>query len=295
MIKFDWKHLSSSEFEEMCKDILLGLGLENVKRMSGPGSGDMGRDVIAEDTIGLKLGAKITTKVLAQCKNYGASQTSIGPAEVERYALRAETLGYDVALIITSYELTSQAKSIAEKISQDRRRRIKVHFWTETDIVDKLEQFPRIREKYFGIPLRVEGTSLEIDGIVDASNHVFVNAGVVFGGQARGEIGFITFLVDTGTTRTTILGRDASRLGINIDLLKKEEPAVTVSGIAETYILPDVAIIFMTKSRKPHVETLASVDVIKVPDDKVDLFFSLLGADVLSKFKISFGKGVLSQ
>ena len=149
MIRFNWTKLSSTEFEDLCKDILRAEGFENVRRMSSPGPGDMGRDLVAEETVVLKVSSKRLFKFLVQCKNYARSK-KIGPNEVEKYANRAETFGCNSLLIIASSDLTSQAKLIAEKISEDSKRRVKIDFWTEADLVDKLIRFPRIQKKYFG-------------------------------------------------------------------------------------------------------------------------------------------------
>lgn len=146
---FDWSKLLPREFEEMCKDLLISVGFQNVVRRSGPGQGDFGQDITAEDEVKYKSGLSERVRVLVQCKNYGSSRTAIGPQTVEQYALRAETLGYQQLLIMTSYDLTSQAKTVSYKISTDTHRRIRVIYWTESDLVTLLQDSSRTREKYF--------------------------------------------------------------------------------------------------------------------------------------------------
>lgn len=298
MIKFNWKHLSDIEFEDMCKDILRKEGLENVQRMSGPGSGDMGRDLVAEETVSLRIGGRITFRALVQCKNYGRSRTTIDPSEVEKYAVRAETLGYANLLIITSHDLSAQAKIIAEKISQDPSRQLRIDFWTEADLVEELIKFPKIRDKYFNIPLKVEGTALRINGFIGREGQIYVPA-FLSHEEIEGEA-TILFLVDTGATRTMITGGDAERFGLDFENLRKSETQVMGIGgsVTDAYTLSNVKISFRMSGKKLHEETLEEVIVIKPTRDMPSgarYLPSLLGLDILKKFRISFDEGTLEK
>lgn len=292
MIKVHWSELSDIQFEDLCKDVLRESGLQNADRMSGPGSGDMGRDIVAEERVTLKIGKTVTYKTLVQCKNYGKSKTTISPKIVEEYANRAETLGYDFLLIITSHDLSSQAKTIAEKISQNKSRKVKISFWTESDLVDKIIQYPKIYRKYFG-DLIIEKGKTEIHCEVDPRGHMYVMAFLVY----KEKRAAINFLVDTGASITTILDADAIKLGLDFTSLKKMPWSVRGIGgvIPEIYLLSDVEILLWGISDKEERMVgihLKAIHVIK-PTDNYRPTFSILGMDVLRELEISFDKGKL--
>ena len=73
MIEFNWAQLSDEDLEDLCCDILREEQFINVKRISGPGSGDGGRDIIAEEQINLNVGYQLLYKYFIQCKNYFGS------------------------------------------------------------------------------------------------------------------------------------------------------------------------------------------------------------------------------
>jgi len=284
MIQFDWGQLSDSEFEEMCKDILRAEGFENVRRMSGPGPGDIGRDITAEETVSLKAGGKRLFKILVQCKNYGKSETTIGASEIERYVNRVDTLGRDILLVITSHDLSSQAKSIAEKISKDPRRRVLIDFWTEADLVDKLLKFPKIQEKYF-----VLGTTVKISTLPSRDFLMQIPATIIF--EKLGTSYTVVFLVDTGCDTTMLSGVVAERIGMNLCDLKNIKLA-GLGGFISAYELPDVTLIFHTHKGDLYAEKMDKILLIAPDEEMMKLPFCLLGMDVIKRFKkISFENG----
>ncbi len=99
------------------------------------------------------------------------------------------------------------------------------------------------------------------------------------------------FLVDLGATTTTILEGDCIRLGIDCDRLEKAPgPTVVPGGRTETHILRDVILIFETKEREFQFERLDKIDVIPPKADSILLPFSLLGIDIISRFKLTYSK-----
>jgi hypothetical protein len=292
MIKLEWSKLSDNQFEDLCKDILQEDGFQNVQRMSGPGSGDMGQDIIAEEIVATKIGITITFRTLIQCKNYGKSKTTISPKEIEEYANRAETLEYDFLLIMTSSDLSAQAKRIADIISHDKRRRIKINFWTESDLVGRIMQSPRIYGIYFGVPIIRKGKT-EIKGQIDENGHIFILAFLVY----QGKRVIIRFLVDTGSTVTTILGANALILGLDFNCLERSSiPVQGITGeIQDVYLLKNARIDFVGvtngKERILEVE-LSEIHVIK-PFGSPTSIHSILGMDVLKSLEISLGRGSL--
>lgn len=102
----------------------------------------------------------------------------------------------------------------------------------------------------------------------------------------------IWFLIDTGAETTTILQGDVKRIGLDrIKLKKAEHQAYGIGGFATTYELPDVTIVFEIGRGKFHFETLEKIDILKDEKEEVmALPFSLLGTDVLSRFKMIYDK-----
>lgn len=116
--------------------------------MSGPGSGDRGRDIHAEENLISATGGAISTKILAQCKNYAASRTSIDSGDVEALAQRARTLNYNRILIITSYDLTSPAKTTAFDMATNSSWSIIAEWWSGHDLVSLLLRYPDLRRRF---------------------------------------------------------------------------------------------------------------------------------------------------
>jgi len=102
----------------------------------------------------------------------------------------------------------------------------------------------------------------------------------------------INFLVDTGASYTTILDKDAKRLGIDYRDLEpktKEDWARGVGGAVETYIMRDVQLKFLSDDRREVLfeRTLPQVHVLKHPKEmyeQVREMPSLLGMDFLRDF-----------
>jgi len=84
---------------------------------------------------------------------------------------------------------------------------------------------------------------------------------------------------------TTISGTDAIRLGIGLSSLKRGIPARGVGGVVSTWRMGKVFLGFERTDGRIKVESLDNVDVLEKTDDRLH---SLLGLDILSKYKISF-------
>jgi hypothetical protein len=148
LVQFKWDALSDDDFEELCTELMRRKGFLNVRRMSGIGSGDRGRDIHAEENLISATGGAILTRILVQCKNYWGSRTSIGPSDVESLAQRARTMSYDRVLIITSYDLTSQAKTTALDMSTNPSWGIIAEWWSGHDLVSLLLKYPDLRRRF---------------------------------------------------------------------------------------------------------------------------------------------------
>jgi hypothetical protein len=110
----------------------------------------------------------------------------------------------------------------------------------------------------------------------------------------------IRFLVDTGAAMTSIGMMDSIRNGINIfDFEKGDIPATGIGGHLETYILPKCNLMFLTNENSDsiiHNEELDKVQMFHEPDIYQDDYIpvpSILGIDIIEKFKISFQKDLI--
>lgn len=103
--------------------------------------------------------------------------------------------------------------------------------------------------------------------------------------------GVVNFLIDSGASRTSLLDNDAEKLAIEHEKLERFTPGTTgVGGIVDTYILPDVKLVFRT-TEGFHEEHLKQLFVlrheIREPEvaERIKKFPSLLGRDILNKYR----------
>ena len=130
---------------------------------------------------------------------------------------------------------------------------------------------------------------MKIQGILEGDGHAYIHAFIVCPQIKR--IAPIVFLVDLGATTTTILEGDCIRLGIDCDRLEKAPgPTVVPGGRTETYLLRDVFLIFETAEGEFEFEKLDKIDVVQPKADSTLLPFSLLGVDIISRFKLTYSK-----
>jgi hypothetical protein len=105
----------------------------------------------------------------------------------------------------------------------------------------------------------------------------------------------VTFLVDTGASRTTILDKDALRLGIVYDKLpKSKSPLLGIGGSISCFIIADSVLIFRSSKRDTKVRL--PIFIAKHPLERMDIHLktqilrlpSLLGRDIINKYKLIF-------
>lgn len=105
----------------------------------------------------------------------------------------------------------------------------------------------------------------------------------------------VTFLVDTGASRTTLLDNDARRLGIRYDKLSKSRSSlIGVGGTVACFTITDAFLIFM--SLKKEVRIRLPLSVAKHPLERMAPRLrthilrlpSLLGRDVINRYKLTF-------
>lgn len=103
----------------------------------------------------------------------------------------------------------------------------------------------------------------------------------------------IEFLIDTGASRTTILDKDTTRLGLDLSKLEKlSKGMLGIGGTVETYTIRNAKLTFRTQNGKSHTENLEKIYVLKHPhiDEKIMRIPSILGRDILNKYALVYDK-----
>jgi hypothetical protein len=126
---------------------------------------------------------------------------------------------------------------------------------------------------------------LKIKGFVQTeSGHCFFRAFFVCG-QIEKPVPLLLML-DTGATTTTILDGDCERLGLDCSRLSKtDKPTSIVESEIYPPILPNAGFIFKDTQNKLHGLRLPLVEVIERTENSPRPAFSLMGVDMVRKFK----------
>lgn len=96
----------------------------------------------------------------------------------------------------------------------------------------------------------------------------------------------ITFLIDTGATKTSILDSDARRIGIELSDLERSKKGVAgIGGIAQAFVAKKATLVFTSDRREIEIE-LDEIYILKHKrlDDWTKRLPSLLGRDILNKY-----------
>ncbi len=94
-------------------------------------------------------------------------------------------------------------------------------------------------------------------------------------------------IVDTGASVTSISQKDGRTIGLDYSRLPRIPDSIGVGGKVESYLLSDISLIFQDTKSSYHVERLPAITAMKGVDFGLP---SLLGADVLRKYKVWFDK-----
>lgn len=135
---------------------------------------------------------------------------------------------------------------------------------------------------------------MKLSAYLDQHKHAYLN-GQIISVQVNNFVP-IHFLVDTGSTYTTILGQDTFKLGIKVKRLPRSKcSSDTAKGHLLPYELPDVKLRFDTNAdpeESPIIIPLEFIQCLPPPKElnrlhPLNLMFSysLLGMDVLKFFK----------
>lgn len=107
----------------------------------------------------------------------------------------------------------------------------------------------------------------------------------------------LTFLLDTGASRTIILDRDAVlRLAIPYPKLRRHaQPTLGIGGLVETYELEKVRLLFVADNAL-HAIPLDSMPVLRhrpssrEEEERIKLLPSVIGRDILNAFEVKLNR-----
>ncbi len=136
---------------------------------------------------------------------------------------------------------------------------------------------------------------MEIKGDLDLSIELYIVIASVKSSILSKSVP-VGFIVDTGSSKTIITDVDARRLDVNYaELEPSTEPYYGIGGTdVQSFSLPNCRLSFTDKMGRKHPEDLENVIVLQhkleTERDKETLgkFPSLLGLDILRKYKITF-------
>ena len=104
--------------------------------------------------------------------------------------------------------------------------------------------------------------------------------------------GWVSFLVDTGASRTTILDGDARELNLTYESLQSYQPGIIgVGGEVETYVIEHCTLTF-SSDLGDYSEPMPVIYVLRHGrfDRRVERLPSLLGRDIINKYNLVYSR-----
>jgi len=96
----DFTRIDTEEFELLCEDLLQAMGFSiEAKVARGP---DLGKDIIAAQTVADQAGFAETHRYLVECKHYAKSEKSVQEADIGSPVARMGTHRCDRYILVTS-------------------------------------------------------------------------------------------------------------------------------------------------------------------------------------------------
>jgi hypothetical protein len=132
---FSLDHLTDTEFEEFCYDLLVELGFKNVNWRKGTGfdssPADQGRDIECHFLTQDVDGSTYLERWFVQCKHYKAG---VPPEKLEGAIAWANAERPEKVAIIVSNFLSNPAKNYLETYQQNNRPSYRIKVWERPDL-----------------------------------------------------------------------------------------------------------------------------------------------------------------
>lgn len=137
---------SGEEFELLCEDLLQAMGFAiEAKVARGP---DLGKDIIAAQTVTDRAGFSETHRYLIECKHYAVSGKSVQERDIGSPIARMGTHNCDRYVLVTSTvpaeKVRAQLAGIPNAVPNYRATT-----WSRGDLACLLDEHPGVRERYF--------------------------------------------------------------------------------------------------------------------------------------------------
>ncbi|UVD80067.1 restriction endonuclease [Myroides albus] len=142
-MNIDWNKISPERFEQLCTEIIRNEGFYNIRRMGG--SGDRGRDIIAQKQTQLFFGSNEIQNWIIQCKRLVKSNLTIDDLSSELNKVRMHKVDY--YLLILSNTLKSNLVDWIDGVRKDYSFKILINDidWLE----NQLRREPSLYKYYF--------------------------------------------------------------------------------------------------------------------------------------------------
>ncbi|MDP3041757.1 MAG: restriction endonuclease [Candidatus Omnitrophota bacterium] len=147
--KFSFNHLSDTEFEEYCFELIKELGFKNVDWRKGTGKStspsDMGRDIEAEKIIEDVDGETSLEKYFFECKHH---MEGVSPSKIQSALSWAMAENPVKLVFICSNFLTNPCKEYLKKYVQENKPRFKIKIWELKELEELSIGKVRLLNKY---------------------------------------------------------------------------------------------------------------------------------------------------
>ncbi|TEU15215.1 MAG: hypothetical protein E3J21_13835 [Anaerolineales bacterium] len=186
----DFTQIDPEEFELLCEDLLQAMGF-SIEAKVARGI-DMGKDVIAAQTVTDRAGFAETRRYLVECKHYATSGKSVQERDIGSPVARMGTHNCDRYILVTSTipseKVRAQLASIPNVVPHYRATT-----WSKGDLVRLLDEHPDVRARYF--PSEVAPAPIPASALADTVEALLTAMG--FACQSREAAGDRVRLVCT--------------------------------------------------------------------------------------------------